>query len=120
KPNTDDTRDAPAITIAQELMERGAIVRAYDPLVKQIPELPNLQTATDPYTLVEQADAVVLLTEWDELRDLDFIEVADKMRGNLIVDGRNAFDASRVREAGLVYEGMGRGSIPPPNRDQVW
>ncbi|MCP3995033.1 MAG: UDP-glucose/GDP-mannose dehydrogenase family protein [bacterium] len=120
KPNTDDTRDAPAITIAQELMERGAIVRAYDPLVKQIPELPNLQTATDPYTLVEQADAVVLLTEWDELRDLNFIEVADKMRGNLIVDGRNAFDASRVREAGLVYEGMGRGSIPPPNRDQVW
>ena len=72
KPDTDDTRDAPAITIARELMERGAIVRAYDPLVKQIAELPNLQTATDPYTLVDQADAVVLLTEWDELRDLDF------------------------------------------------
>ncbi len=120
KPNTDDTRDAPAITIAQALTERGAIVRAYDPLVKQIPELPSLQTATDPYTLVDQADAVVLLTEWDELRDLDFVDVAERMRGTLVIDGRNAFDASRVREAGLIYEGMGRGSVPPPSRDQVW
>ena len=120
KPNTDDTRDAPAITIAQALTERGAIVRAYDPLVKQIPDLPTLQTATDPYTLMEQADAVVLLTEWDELRDLDFVDVAGRMRGNLIVDGRNAFDAARVREAGLIYEGMGRGSVPAPPRDEVW
>ncbi len=120
KPNTDDTRDAPAITIAQALTERGAIVRAYDPMVKQVPELPNLQTATDAYTLVDQADAVVLLTEWDELRDLDFVDVAGRMRGNLVIDGRNAFDPSRVREAGLVYEGMGRGSLPATPRDQVW
>jgi nucleotide sugar dehydrogenase len=119
KPETDDTRDAPAITIAQALTERGAIVRAYDPMVKQIPELPNLQTATDPYTLVEQADAVVLLTEWAELRDLDFQIVAERMRGKLVIDGRNAFDPSRVRAAGLLYEGMGRGALPPPV-DQAW
>ncbi len=112
KPNTDDTRDAPAITIARELMDRGAIVRAYDPLVKQIAELPNLQTATDPYSLVDRADAVVLLTEWQELRDLDFHDIANRMRGDLILDGRNAFDADRVRAAGLVYEGMGRGVAP--------
>ncbi len=110
KPNTDDVRDAPAITIARELMERGAIVRAYDPLVKQIAELPNLQTATDPYSLVDRADAVVLLTEWQELRDLDFEEVASRMRGNLVIDGRNAFDIDRVKAAGLLYEGMGRGA----------
>jgi UDPglucose 6-dehydrogenase len=120
KPNTDDTRDAPAITIAQALTERGAIVRAYDPLVKQIPELPNLQTATDPYTLVNQADAVVLLTEWDELRDLDFVDIAERMRGNLVIDGRNAFDASRVRDAGLIYEGMGRGALPSVPREPGW
>jgi len=107
-------------SIAQALTERGAIVRAYDPMVKQLEELPNLQTATDPYTLVEQADAVVLLTEWDELRDLDFAEVAEKMRGNLVIDGRNAFDAARVREAGLVYEGMGRGSLPQTRKDLTW
>lgn len=120
KPNTDDTRDAPAITIANELMEKGAIVRAYDPMVKQIPELPNLQTATDPYSLVDRADAIVLLTEWDELRDLDFEDVAMRMRGNLVVDGRNAFDAKRVREAGLVYEGMGRGLLPGNGRSATW
>ncbi len=120
KPETDDTRDAPAITIAQALTERGAIVRAYDPMVKQIAELPTLQTATDTYTLVEQADAVVLLTEWAEFRDLDFKSVAELMRGNLVIDGRNAFDPSRVREAGLVYEGMGRGALPPTKREQGW
>lgn len=109
KPNTDDTRDAPAITIARELMDRGAIVRAYDPLVKQIAELPDLQTATDPYSLVDRADAIVLLTEWQELCDLDFDDVANRMRGDLVIDGRNAFDADRVRAAGLTYEGMGRG-----------
>ncbi len=120
KPNTDDTRDAPAITIARELLERGAIVRAYDPLVKQIPELPNLQTATDAYSLVERADAVVLLTEWDELRDLDFVDVALRMRGDLVIDGRNAFDADRVRAAGLVYEGMGRGVKPRNGKTEPW
>ena len=62
----------------------------------------------------------MLLTEWDELRDLNFVDVADRMRGNLVIDGRNAFDASRVREAGLTYEGMGRGSKPPQPRDEVW
>lgn len=120
KPNTDDTRDAPAITIAQSLIERGAIVRAYDPMVKHLAEIPNLQTATDPYTLVDQADALVLLTEWDELRDLDFKEVADRMRGSLVIDGRNAFDPSRVREAGLTYEGMGRGAIRLPRQENGW
>lgn len=119
KPETDDTRDAPAITIARELMDHGAIVRAYDPLVKQIAELPNLQTATDPYSLVDRADAVVLMTEWKELRDLDFHDVANRMRGDLILDGRNAFDADRVRAAGLVYEGMGRGVTPRNKRTPI-
>jgi UDPglucose 6-dehydrogenase len=113
KPETDDIRDAPAVDIASALLERGAIVRAYDPMVKQIPELPNLQTATDPYTLVDRADAIVLVTEWSELRDLDFEEVAARMRGRYVLDGRNAFDPDRVRAAGLLYEGMGRGVTDP-------
>lgn len=120
KPNTDDIRDAPSITIARELMDRGVIVKAYDPMVKQIPELPNLQTTTDAYTLVERADAIVLLTEWQELREIDFDVVASRMRGNLVVDGRNAFDAARVRAAGLVYEGMGRSSNVRPSDDAAW
>ncbi len=120
KPNTDDTRDAPAITIARALLERGAIVRGYDPMVKELPDLPDLQTATDLYSLVEHADAIVLLTEWQELVDLDFVEVASRMRGNLVIDGRNSFDPARVRAAGLVYEGMGRGVAPPNGRNGTW
>jgi UDPglucose 6-dehydrogenase len=110
KPNTDDTRDAPAITIAQALMEKGAIVRGYDPLVKTIPELPMLQTTSDPYTAVERADALVLVTEWSELANLDFDEVAARMRGKIVIDGRNCFDPEAVRAAGFVYEGMGKGN----------
>ena len=109
KPNTDDTRDAPAITIARSLMEKGAIVRGYDPMVKSIPELPNLQTAPDPYTALERADALILVTEWAELVNLDFAEVAARMRGNVVIDGRNAFDPKAVRTAGLAYEGVGKG-----------
>jgi nucleotide sugar dehydrogenase len=109
KPNTDDIRDAPAITIAKSLMEKGAIVRAYDPLVKSIPELPGLQTTSDPYTALERADALILVTEWADLTNLDFREVAARMRGNIVLDGRNAFDPEAVREAGLVYEGIGKG-----------
>ncbi|MDJ0498390.1 MAG: UDP-glucose/GDP-mannose dehydrogenase family protein [Acidimicrobiia bacterium] len=109
KPNTDDTRDAPAIEIAASLMEKGAIVRAYDPMVKSIPELPNLQIVRDPYLALERADALVLVTEWAELTKLDFHEVATRMRGNIVVDGRNAFDPRAVKAAGLTYEGVGKG-----------
>ncbi|MDJ0664660.1 MAG: UDP-glucose/GDP-mannose dehydrogenase family protein [Acidimicrobiia bacterium] len=120
KPETDDTRDAPSITIASELMARGAIVRAYDPMVKQIPELPDLQTGTDPFSVIERADAVVLVTEWDELRNLDLSVVAEKMRGNVFIDGRNAFDPARVEAVGLVYEGMGTGVVAPPRNSEPW
>jgi UDPglucose 6-dehydrogenase len=116
KPDTDDIRDAPSITIASELLSRGAIVRAYDPMVKQIPELPELHTGTDPYSVIERADAVVLVTEWDDLRNLDLKVVAEKMRGNVLIDGRNVFDPDRVKAAGLVYEGMGTGVVAPQQR----
>lgn len=109
KPNTDDIRDAPAITIAQSLQDKGAIVRGYDPLVKSIPELPWLQISNDPYSALDRADALVLVTEWDELTKLDFHEVSSRMRGNVVFDGRNCFAPEAVRRAGLVYEGIGRG-----------
>lgn len=112
KPNTDDIRDAPAITIARSLMEKGAIVRGYDPMVKSIPELPSLQTAPDPYSALDRADALILVTEWAELVNLDFAEVAARMRGTLVLDGRNCFDPAVVAKAGLVYEGIGKGVAP--------
>ena len=108
KPNTDDTRDAPAITIARSLQDKGAILRAFDPMVVELSELPDLKTAVDPYQAVMGADAVVLLTEWPEFLGLDFVDIAGRMRGNVVIDGRNALDPAKIEAAGLVYEGVGR------------
>jgi nucleotide sugar dehydrogenase len=108
KPGTDDTRDTPAITIARSLLEKGAILRASDPMVNSLSEIPDLRVYSDPYDAVCDADAIVLLTEWPEFLGLDFEKVADCMRGRVVIDGRNAFDPSVVLGAGMIYEGVGR------------
>ena len=108
KPGTDDTRDTPAITIARSLEEKGAILRASDPMVNSLPEVPDLRVFADPYDAVCDADAIVLLTEWPEFLALDFEKVADCMRGKVVIDARNAFDPEVVIGAGLTYEGIGR------------
>jgi UDPglucose 6-dehydrogenase len=108
KPGTDDTRDAPAITIARSLEEKGVLVRGTDPMVSELPEASNVEIFSDPFKAICNADAVVLLTEWPEFLNLDFADVADHMRGNIIIDGRNALDPEAVLSAGLVYDGIGR------------
>ena len=108
KPGTDDTRDTPAITIARSLEEKGAILRASDPMVNSLPEVPDLRVFADPYDAVCDADAIVLLTEWPEFLALDFEKAADCMRGKVVIDARNAFDPDVVIGAGLTYEGIGR------------
>jgi len=108
KPGTDDTRDAPSITIARSLEEKGVILRACDPMVTELPGAPDLEIFADPFDAVCNADAVVLLTEWPEFLKLDFEKAADCMRGKVIIDGRNALDPEAVMGAGLVYEGIGR------------
>jgi UDPglucose 6-dehydrogenase len=107
KPGTDDVRDAPALAIAQQLIRLGARVRAYDPMVKDV-ALSELVTVADAPTAYEDADAVVIVTEWPEFRDLDLEHMASRMRGGVIIDGRNMLDPDRVEAAGLVYEGFGR------------
>jgi nucleotide sugar dehydrogenase len=108
KPGTDDTRDAPAITIARSLEEKGVLLRACDPMVGELPGLPDLRIFSDPFDAVCNADAVVLLTEWPEFVNMDFEKAAECMRGKVVIDGRNALDPEVVMEAGLVYEGIGR------------
>jgi nucleotide sugar dehydrogenase len=111
KPGTDDLRDAPALDIARRLTAGGAVVSAYDPVVKQLPpDLAAVRIATDPYDAAHRANAVVLVTEWPEFRELDLRAAAESMRGSLLVDGRNFLDPDRTRAAGLVYEGVGRPS----------
>jgi nucleotide sugar dehydrogenase len=113
KPGTDDTRDAPSITIARSLEEKGVILVGCDPTVNELPRVPDLKIVRDPEEAACGADAVVLLTEWDEFLGLDFERIADCMRGNVIIDGRNALDPEAVMSAGLVYEGIGRYAARP-------
>ena len=108
KPDTDDIRDAPAIHIARRLVELGATVSAHDPVVHALPHLPAVKVADDPFTAADRADAVVVITEWDLYRSLDFDRLADAMGGRLVIDGRNCLDAGLVEKSGLNYEGIGR------------
>ncbi|HWC11451.1 MAG TPA: UDP-glucose/GDP-mannose dehydrogenase family protein, partial [Acidimicrobiales bacterium] len=111
KPGTDDLRDAPAVEIAASLIRAGAFVRAHDPLVKAVPDCPNLVVAADPYAAAERADAVVLVTEWPDYLALDLAELRSRMRGDLVLDGRNLLDPGAVEAVGLRYEGVGRSTF---------
>jgi UDPglucose 6-dehydrogenase len=110
KPGTDDLRDAPALTLAHRLIELGAKVRAYDPHAAEsaAAALPALALSPDLDHLAQDADALVLVTEWPEFRELPFAALAARMRCPLIVDGRNCLDREAALDAGLEYIGIGR------------
>jgi UDPglucose 6-dehydrogenase len=110
KPETDDMRGASSLVLAGRLLAEGARVSAYDPVAEAearslMPELDYCDSAADA---LGGADAAVLVTEWRELVELDWVKVAETMGGNVVIDGRNALDPDAVRAAGLVYEGVGR------------
>src|SRR5215203_5432055 len=112
KPNTDDLREAPSVEIAKALDQRGARAVGYDPIAgkKATNLLAGLKVVFDPYEALSGAHAVVLVTEWEELRELDLKRAASLMEApKLLVDGRNALDPRAVSEAGLLYRGFGRG-----------
>ncbi|HSD81656.1 MAG TPA: UDP-glucose/GDP-mannose dehydrogenase family protein [Solirubrobacteraceae bacterium] len=111
KPNTDDMREASSLVLSARLQADGAKVRAYDPVAEEEARelLPGVDFAGGAIAAVAGADAVVLVTEWDEFKQLDWDEVAAAMAGRVVIDGRNALDAGRIRAAGLTYEGIGHG-----------
>jgi UDPglucose 6-dehydrogenase len=111
KPNTDDMREAPSIPVVKGLVERGAEVSAFDPVAREQAEkvLDGVQFADDAYAAAEGADALVIVTEWDEFRALDLDRIAEALKGKVLVDLRNVYDRSEAEEAGLVYYGVGRG-----------
>jgi UDPglucose 6-dehydrogenase len=113
KPNTDDMREASSLVLSARLQAAGAKVRAYDPVAEA--EARKLLSGVDLVDSAEAAiagaDAVVLVTEWPEFRELDLSAAADSMRGSLLVDGRNFLDPDAVTSAGLSYEGVGRPSV---------
>ena len=112
KPNTDDMRDAPSLPLIRSLQEGGAAVAAFDPVGREQAEplLSNIEFASDSYAAVKGADALVLVTEWDEFRALDLRRIAELMRGRAVLDLRNIYEPDEVVEAGLTYFGIGRGA----------
>jgi UDPglucose 6-dehydrogenase len=110
KPNTDDMREATSLVLSARLQAAGARVRAYDPVAEGEARklMPGIEFADDALICVEGADAVVLVTEWDEFKHLDYDRVARAMSGDVLIDGRNALDPEAVAAAGLTYEGIGR------------
>ncbi|HWH06426.1 MAG TPA: UDP-glucose/GDP-mannose dehydrogenase family protein [Gaiellaceae bacterium] len=108
KPNTDDTREAPSLVLAGRLVAEGAEVRAWDPVADGASVLPQASIHATPLEALEGADAAVLVTEWAELAALNWAEAAGRMRGAVLVDGRNMLDPEELRAAGFVYEGIGR------------
>ena len=111
KPNTDDMREASSLVLSARLQADGASVVAFDPVAEEEARrlLANVEFAEGELDAVDGADAVVLVTEWPQFRELDWAQVAARMRGTTVIDGRNALDPETVRAAGLVYEGIGRG-----------
>jgi len=109
KPNTNDTRDAPSVTIINKFLELGAEVKIYDPVIKDYPE--NIDKgaimAASPYEAVEGANLMVLVTEWDEFSNLDFSKIKNLMATPNIIDGRNIFDKKKLQELGFNYIGIG-------------
>jgi len=110
KPNTDDMREAPSVDIAKVLLAAGAEVRAYDPAAMERSRtlLPDVEYLTDAYQVASGADALVLVTEWNEFRQLDMARVKQLMRRPVIVDGRNIYDPAVMRSLGFTYRGVGR------------
>ena len=112
KPETDDLRDAPALTIARQLLEMGAHVKAYDPIAndacrRQYPDL-RIHYARNVVELAEDCDAIVVVTEWEEFQQLDLNQLTEVMRSKVVIDGRNLLDREAVRKASFKYRGIGR------------
>ena len=110
KPNTDDMRDAPSIPLIERLVDGGASVVAFDPVGREQAEplLPNIEYANKAEQVADDADALVIVTEWDEFRALDLADLARRMKGDWLVDLRNIYDRADAEKAGLRYRGIGR------------
>ncbi len=111
KPNTDDLREAPSLDIARQIIREGGHVQAYDPVA--MPEaaklVPELHLTEDPYEVAAGVDALVMVTEWNEFRQLDMERIRNAMQGDVLLDGRNVWEPDNMRALGFRYFGVGRG-----------
>lgn len=110
KAGTDDTRDSPALALAMDLVEEGAVVRAYDPKARV--EVDGIEVVSEALEAAKGADVLVIATEWPEFQAVDLRQVRDVLAGSAIVDARNILDPAAVWRLGIAYEGVGRVSTP--------
>lgn len=110
KPNTDDMRFAPSITIIGELQKRGASVKAYDPVSMERAKkvMPDIEYCTNAYDVAKDVDGIALVTEWEEFRKLDLGKIKSLMRQPVFLDGRNMYEPHKMKEIGFIYAGIGR------------
>lgn len=111
KPNTDDIREAPALTIISRLLQKGAIIKAYDPeAMENVKELfgDRIEYCRNEYDAITGVDALAIITEWNEFRNPDFEKMKQLMRAPVIFDGRNIYDVKNTREMGFYYDSIGR------------
>ncbi len=111
KPNTDDMREAPSIEIVEHLTKAGAKVRGYDPVAMGVahPILPAVEMFKDPYEMAKGCDGVIVVTEWNEFKQLDLDLLKSLLKKPVIFDGRNIYDPDLMREKGFIYRAIGRG-----------
>lgn len=110
KPDTDDLREAPSLKVIDSLIKRGAKITVYDPAVSATSkkQLTDISFADGVYDAISGADAIIVITEWAEFKELDFDRAKKLVRNKIIFDGRNIYDSVRVRESGFKYIGVGR------------
>jgi UDPglucose 6-dehydrogenase len=108
KPGTDDMREAPSLVLAGRLLSEGAEVSAWDPVADGRAQLHGVEVADSALAALDGADAAVIVTEWPEVSELDWAAAGERMRGRVVVDGRNVLDPAEMRALGFAYEGIGR------------
>ncbi|MBL4720142.1 MAG: UDP-glucose/GDP-mannose dehydrogenase family protein [Alphaproteobacteria bacterium] len=113
KPNTDDMREAPSLDIVPALQAAGAAIQAYDPegMAEAKPLLPGVEWAEDTYAAMNGADALVLLTEWDEFRMLNFDEVKSRLKNPVMIDMRNVYKPDEMLRENFDYHSIGRPAL---------
>ncbi len=111
KENTDDMRDAPSLTVAQELLAAGASVRAYDPVALEVarPLLPDVELFDDPYEMAKGCNAIIVITPWNEFKQLDLEKLKSLLKSPVIFDARNLYNPAEMKALGFKYRSIGRG-----------
>ena len=103
-------RDAPSVTIINHLLKEGAVIYAYDPIAMKNAKriISGITYCNDSYSAAENSDILIILTEWNEFRQLDLEKIKGIMRQAIILDGRNIYEPQKVKDIGFVYQGVGR------------